>query len=157
MKIRNLNDPFTEDILTDDFENVQVLLTSLAGGKAKWTNTSLKGTLNLVKITYDDVKANDSIKIPPVVFIRMTDRRGATLFEYEIPLNLIFDVKLSPVLIALKIFKGNWLGLHFKTESDKMTFCEDVAYLRTLITFDEQSLMELKVYARKCQEDEFER
>jgi hypothetical protein len=103
-----------------------------------------------VRITYDDVKGSDKIPIPPIVFIRMTDLRGKTLFEYEIPLNLIFDVKLSPVLIAVKIVKGHWLGFHFKLEDHKKTFCEDVAYLRNLITFDEKSLKELKDYARKC-------
>jgi hypothetical protein len=103
------------------------------------------------------VKGNGSIQIPPIVIIRMTDFRGNTLFEYEIPLNLIFDVKLSPVMIAVKIVKGHWLGFHFKREDHKKTFCEDVAYLRNLITFDDKSLKELKEYARKSQEDEFER
>ena len=103
----------------------------------------------MVRITYDDVKGNGSIQIPPIVIIRMTDFRGKTLFEYEIPLNIIFDVKLSPVMIAVKIIKGHWLGFHFKREDHKKTFCEDVAYLRNLITFDDKSLKELKEYARK--------
>jgi hypothetical protein len=53
-------------------------------------------------------------------------------------------------MIAIKIVKGHWLGFHFKLEEHKKTFCEDVAYLRNLITFDEKSLKELKDYARKC-------
>ncbi len=82
--------PFQEQIITKDFDNVRVFITSSTQGKSKWTDTGLTGTLNLVRITYDDIVSSETVDVPPIVYLRLSDRIGDTTFEYEVPLNFKF-------------------------------------------------------------------
>lgn len=127
--VRNLENPFDEDIITNDFDDVRIFITSTSQGNRKWTETGLLGTLNLVRITYGDILNGESVTVPPIIFLRLSDRIGDTTFEYETPLNFKFDMSLAQNFVAVKVFKGQWIGFHFKKESDRQTFCEDLSEL----------------------------
>lgn len=86
------------------------------------------GTLNLVRITYNDLPAgDDSILVPPIVILRLNDRVGETTLEYEVPINFKVEKNASQSFLSMKIIKGNWIGLHFKkkTDYDELSSCLD--------------------------------
>ena len=76
------------------------------------------GTLNLVRITYNDIYANDTVLVPPIVILRLSDRKGETTFEYEVPINFKYESDTSQNFVSIKILMGQWIGLHFKKKAD---------------------------------------
>lgn len=89
------------------------------------------GTLNLVRITYKDIYANDTVQVPPIVILRLSDRKGETTFEYEVPINYKFESDTTQNFVSIKILMGNWIGLHFKKKADFNELCSNFTELRS--------------------------
>ncbi len=102
-----------------------------------------------MRISYNDIYGSESVPIPPIVFLRLSDRQGETTFEYEVPINFKLEKSASHNFVSIKIVKGNWIGFTFKRSSDFDELCSNFEELKKQLTYDLNAIEELKKHAEK--------
>ena len=151
-QLQEFQDPifdFDEEFSQISYPSVQVLLTNKGeAGTYKWTDCKIQGTLQLVKVNYKDMQKGN-FSLPPIVKIRLISQEipFSTLIEYEVPLNVRFQPQLSDRHCAIQTVKGNWIGLLFNAESDRLQFEKEFEVILKQLQYDESQIEEIKIIA----------
>jgi len=120
----NPNDWFsnTEEhhTLAGGYQNVHIYFTA-KGFQAthKWTNTDMSGVLRVIQ-----VKEQDSY---PVIMLQLKGQDSAgierdTVFEFELPMNFVFELDLTRTFSAVGFTNGEYIGFLFDSYEDKEDF-----------------------------------
>lgn len=101
---------------------MHVYLTDKGWGMVhKWCHTEMVGVLRLIQ-----VKECDEGGYPVIILqLKGADPAGIerdTVFEYELPLNFVFEQDLTRTFSALALTKGEWIGFLFDSPEDKDDF-----------------------------------
>ncbi len=114
------------------YQGVKIFITGKSfGGPLKWSKTDMQGVLRLIQIK--------EVESYPVVMIQLkgTDSAGferATVFEFELPFNFLFDGNLGTDFSAVALSKGEYVGFLFSDRASKADFDCKIIDLKTKLT-----------------------